>query len=58
MRVLDDELFTFRSSYLELWSDNQAVVSVISTGRTSNDFMGLGLRYVHFQMAIRDAARL
>ena len=45
----------FHSSHVRMHSDNQAVVSSINSGKTKDDFLGLGIRYVHHQMALRDA---
>ena len=44
----------FQSSRVKMRSDNLAVVSAINYGREENDFLGIGMRYVHFQMALRD----
>ena len=45
----------FKSSHVVLKSDNQAVISTINNGRAVDDFLGIGMRYVHHQMALRDS---
>ena len=36
-------------------SDNMAVISAINSGKVKDDFLGHGMRYVHCEMAVRDA---
>ena len=58
MGVTDEQgsgVSLFHSSHVRMRSDNQAVVSAINSGKTKDDFLGIGMRYVHHQMALRDA---
>ena len=52
---LDQPEATFCSKQLSLFSDNQSVIAAINFGRSKDDFLSLGTRYVHHQMAIRDS---
>ena len=35
-------------------SDNQAVISAINSGKANDDFLSLGMRFIHYQMALVD----
>ena len=52
---LDQPETSFCSKHLSLFSDNQSVIAAINFGRSKDDFLSLGTRYVHHQMAIRDS---
>jgi hypothetical protein len=43
------------SKLLDLYSDNQAVISSVNFGRSQDEFLAMGTRYVHYQMAMRDS---
>ena len=44
----------FKSAETRLYSDNQAVIQAINNGRASDEFLCLGMRFVHYQMALVD----
>ena len=46
---------TFCHKKLYLFSDNQACIAAINFGRAKDEFLAMGTRFVHFNMAIRDA---
>ena len=39
-------------------SDNQAVIAAVNVGRSQDNFLAMGNRYVHYQMAMRDSTLL
>ena len=43
------------SKRLDLYSDNQAVIASVNYGRSQNEFLAMGTRYIHYQMAFRDS---
>ena len=45
----------FCSKNLDLNSDNQAVIASVNFGRSQDEFLSMGTRYVHYQMALRDS---
>jgi hypothetical protein len=47
---------TFCQKKLDLFSDNQACIAAINFGRAKDEFLAMGTRFVHFNMAIRDAS--
>ena len=44
----------FSSKNVTLLSDNQAVIHAINSGRATDDFLGKGMRFIHYQMALVD----
>ena len=44
----------FKSSKIRLLSDNQAVIFAINNGRATDDFLCVGMRFIHYQMALVD----
>ena len=42
----------FRSSRVTLKSDNQAVIKAVNNGHAKDEFLCLGIRYIHYQMAL------
>ena len=49
-----DHTSIFQSSKVGLLCDNQAVINAVNNGRSSDDFLSLGMRYIHYQMALVD----
>ena len=45
----------FHSKHVRIRSNNQAVISAINTGKVKDDFLGHGMRYIHYVMAVRDS---
>ena len=43
------------SKRLDLYSDNQAVIASVNYGRAQDQFLAMGTRYIHYQMAFRDS---
>ena len=44
----------FRLSQVNLRSDNQAVIKAINHGHAVDEFLCMGMRYIHYQMALVD----
>ena len=52
---LSEEESNLCSKHLELYSDNQPVIASVNFGRSQDEFLAMGTRYVHYQMAMRDS---
>ena len=51
----EQEKSHFCSKHLDLYSDNQAVIASVNYGRSQEEFLSMGTRYIHYQMAMRDS---
>ena len=44
----------FQSTKVSIMSDNQAVIKAINFGHAKDEFLCIGMRYIHYQMALID----
>ena len=42
----------FQSTKVSIMSDNQAVIKAINFGHAKDEFLCIGMRYIHYQMAL------